>query len=119
MRAAAREILGRLAAAPSEPRPWGVIVAHEGALRVLLLALLDLPLARFWSFPFPYCGLTIVELRDGAAGLRVHGLTGHLGGPPPGGSRSPGPKSRDTHPVNSADRSADWPAAGATSEEAR
>lgn len=103
VRAAARAILGRLAGSPAELPPWGVIVAHEGALRVLLLALLDLPLARFWTFPFPYCGLTIVELRDGAATLRAHGLTDHLGGPPPGGSRSPGPKSRHTHPVNSAD----------------
>jgi probable phosphoglycerate mutase len=58
--------------------PWTLLVAHDGILKVVLLTLLDLPLGRFWVFPFGLCGISIVELRDGRAVLRAHNLTDHL-----------------------------------------
>jgi phosphoserine phosphatase len=58
--------------------PWSIVVAHDGAFKVVLLALLDLPLERFWAFPFAVCGITIVEFVDGEARLRAHNLTEHL-----------------------------------------
>lgn len=59
--------------------PWAILVGHDGTFKVTVLALLDLPLARFWSFPFALCGLTIVEFRGGRARLRAHNLVEHLG----------------------------------------
>jgi probable phosphoglycerate mutase len=58
--------------------PWAVLVAHDGVFRVLLLTLLDVPLERFWSFPFNLCAITVVALRDGVATLRAHNLSEHL-----------------------------------------
>jgi phosphoserine phosphatase len=58
--------------------PWSVVVAHDGAFKVVLLTLLDLPLERFWVFPFAVCGITVVEFVDGQPRLRAHNLTGHL-----------------------------------------
>jgi phosphoserine phosphatase len=58
--------------------PWSIVVAHDGAFKVVLLTLLDLPLERFWVFPFAVCGISVVELVDGAARLRAHNLTEHL-----------------------------------------
>jgi broad specificity phosphatase PhoE len=46
--------------------------------KVALLALLDLPLARFWVFPFALCGITVVEIRNGRPRLRLHNATDHL-----------------------------------------
>lgn len=72
---------GGAAAVPfstGERPPWAIIVAHEGLLRVLLLALLDLPLEAFWRFPFGLCGVSVVELRGGRAALRAHNLVDHL-----------------------------------------
>jgi len=46
--------------------------------KVALLALLDLPLARFWVLPFALCGITIVEIRGGRPRLRLHNATDHL-----------------------------------------
>ncbi len=58
--------------------PWTVLVAHDGVFKVALLTLLDLPLERFWAFPFALCGLSVVEFRDGIGVLRAHNLTEHL-----------------------------------------
>ena len=58
--------------------PWTLLVAHDGVFKIVLLALLDLPLARFWSFPFALCGITVVEFRAGRPRLRAHNLTDHL-----------------------------------------
>jgi broad specificity phosphatase PhoE len=87
-------LLARLAAEPDGPRsdttaggyppavspgaPWSVVVAHDGVFKVALLTLLDLPLERFWAFPFAMCGLSVIEIRDGIAVLRAHNLTEHL-----------------------------------------
>jgi broad specificity phosphatase PhoE len=61
--------------------PWTLLVAHDGIFKVVLLTLLDLPLDRFWTFPFALCGITVVELRDGRGILRAHNLTEHLASP--------------------------------------
>ncbi len=63
--------------APSD-EPWTLIVAHDGVFKVTLLALLDLPLERFWTFPFALAGISIVEVRAGRPRLRAHNLTDHL-----------------------------------------
>jgi broad specificity phosphatase PhoE len=62
---------------PSD-EPWSIVVGHDGVFKVALLALLDLPLARFWTFPFALCGITIVEIRDGRPRLRLFNETDHL-----------------------------------------
>jgi broad specificity phosphatase PhoE len=59
--------------------PWAVIVGHDGVFKVTLLALLDVPLARFWSFPFALAGISVVEVRSGRARFRLHNAVDHLG----------------------------------------
>ncbi len=63
---------------PASADPWSVIVGHDGAFKVALLALMDLPLGRFWSFPFALCGISVIEFRAGRPRLRAHNLTDHL-----------------------------------------
>lgn len=58
--------------------PWSIVVAHDGLFKIALLALLDLPLARFWTLPFALCGITILEIRGGRPRLRLHNSTDHL-----------------------------------------
>lgn len=58
--------------------PWILLVGHDGILKTALLALLGLPLERFWTFPFALCGITVIELRDGRGILRAHNLVEHL-----------------------------------------
>lgn len=70
------QVLGYAAAPGVEP--WLVLVGHDGVFKIALLALLDLPLTRFWSFPFALCGITVIEIRAGRARLRAHNLTEHL-----------------------------------------
>jgi probable phosphoglycerate mutase len=62
---------------PSD-EPWSIVVGHDGVFKVALLALLDLPLARFWVLPFALCGITVVEIRHGRPRLRLHNATDHL-----------------------------------------
>ena len=68
---------GYRAGGPTD-QPWTILVGHDGVFKVVLLVLFELPLDRFWSFPFALAGLTIVELRDGRPSLRAHNLTAHL-----------------------------------------
>ena len=70
------QVLGYGGVAGTEP--WTLIVGHDGVFKIALLALLDLPLTRFWSFPFALCGISVVEIRAGRARLRAHNLTDHL-----------------------------------------
>lgn len=58
--------------------PWTIVVGHDGVFKVAMLALLDLPLARFWTLPFALCGITVVEIRNGRPRLRLHNATDHL-----------------------------------------
>ena len=94
VRMALATLLGDLAAAAPPPttgrsqvlgygelpsdEPWSIVVGHDGVFKVALLALLDLPLARFWVLPFALCGITIVEIRNGRPRLRLHNATDHL-----------------------------------------
>ncbi len=59
--------------------PWSIVVGHAGAFRVLLLALLGLPLEAFWSFPFDLAAISVIEFQGGRPVLRAHNLTAHLG----------------------------------------
>ena len=70
------QVLGYAERPSSEP--WAVLVGHDGSFKVALLALLDVPLTRFWSFPFALCGITVVEFRSGRVRLRLHNATDHL-----------------------------------------
>jgi broad specificity phosphatase PhoE len=63
---------------PPTAEPWSIVVGHDGVFKVALLAVLDLPLARFWVLPFALCGITIVEIRNGRPRLRLHNATDHL-----------------------------------------
>jgi broad specificity phosphatase PhoE len=63
---------------PPSLDPWSILVGHDGVFKVALLALMDLPLGRFWSFPFALCGISVVEFRAGRPRLRAHNLTDHL-----------------------------------------
>lgn len=77
VRAALRDLL------PDHASP--IAVAHDGVLRLALLALLDLPIDRFWSFPFPLAGYSTIEVDAGSAQLLAHGIVDHLqGGAGPG-----------------------------------
>lgn len=60
------------------PEPWAVLVAHDGIFRLALMTLLDMPLERFWSFPFNLCAITVVALHHGVPALRAHNLSEHL-----------------------------------------
>jgi broad specificity phosphatase PhoE len=60
-------------------QPWSILVAHDGVFKVTLLTLFDLPLERFWLFPFALCGISVVEIAGGRPRLRAHNLTDHLG----------------------------------------
>ena len=75
-RAPGAHVLGYAAAPTSEP--WTVLVGHDGVFKIVLLALLDLPLTRFWTFPFALAGISVVEIRAGRSRLRAHNLTEHL-----------------------------------------
>lgn len=70
------QVLGYGEMASAEP--WSIVVGHDGVFKVALLALLDLPLERFWILPFALCGITIVQLRNGRPRLRLHNATDHL-----------------------------------------
>ena len=63
---------------PVSDQPWSILVGHDGVFKIALLTLFDLPLARFWTFPFALCGISVVEFRSGRATLRAHNLTEHL-----------------------------------------
>ena len=58
--------------------PWGILVAHDGVFRVLLLEFLGLPHEAFWRFPFALCGITVLDVRNGRPSLRAHNLVEHL-----------------------------------------
>jgi len=93
VRAALEAILARMAAVgpaaaarmsaagyppPASSPTWSLLVGHDGVFKVALLALLDLPLDRFWSFSFGLTGITIVGIHDGTSALRAHNLLDHL-----------------------------------------
>lgn len=96
VRPALAEILAELAAAgppgsihapqvagyrgPATDGPWTILVGHDGVFKVVLLALFDLPLEKFWMWSSDLCGISIVEFRAGRAVVRAMNLTEHLAG---------------------------------------
>jgi phosphoserine phosphatase len=58
--------------------PWAVLVGHDGAFKVALLALLGLPLDRFWTFTQTTTGIAVLEIRNGRTILRAWNRTEHL-----------------------------------------
>ena len=59
-------------------RPWAIVAAHDGVLRLALMHLIGVPLERYWSLPFALCSVTVVEISGGRARLRAHNLAEHL-----------------------------------------
>ncbi len=90
VRRALGRVLGDLAAAagtvpagtPSyyDPHagPWAILVGHDGAFKVALLALLGLPLDRFWTFTQTTTGIAVLDVRNGRTILRAWNRTDHL-----------------------------------------
>jgi phosphoserine phosphatase len=74
-----RTSVGGYPAGHGSDAPWALLVGHDGIFKVALLALLGLPLDRFWAFPWGLTGISVVELVAGRAVLRAHNLTDHLG----------------------------------------
>jgi broad specificity phosphatase PhoE len=58
--------------------PWMVLVGHDGAFKVALLALLGLPLDRFWTFTQATTGIAVLDIRNGRAVVRAWNRTEHL-----------------------------------------
>ncbi len=58
--------------------PWAILVGHDGAFKVALMALLGLPLDRFWTFTQTTTGIAVVDVRNGRAILRAWNRTDHL-----------------------------------------
>jgi probable phosphoglycerate mutase len=58
--------------------PWTILVGHDGIFKVVLMALLGLPLERFWSFTQATTGIAVVDLRNGRAVVRAWNRTEHL-----------------------------------------
>ena len=58
--------------------PWTVLVGHDGAFKVALLALLGLPLGRFWTFTQTTTGIAVLDIRNGRTVLRAWNRTEHL-----------------------------------------
>jgi broad specificity phosphatase PhoE len=55
-----------------------VLVGHDSVNRLLLLHVLDLPLARYWSIAQAPCALNVLEYGGGRFVLRTLNETGHL-----------------------------------------
>jgi len=58
--------------------PWTLLVGHDGAFKVALLALLGLPLDRFWTFTQTTTGIAVLDIRNGRTVLRAWNRTEHL-----------------------------------------
>jgi probable phosphoglycerate mutase len=60
-------------------RRWSLIVGHGGVFKVVVCALLALPLENFWNFDFGLGALAVVEIRAGRGVLLALNLDSHLG----------------------------------------
>jgi probable phosphoglycerate mutase len=74
----APQVAGYRDAVPDHP--WSILVGHDGVFKVLLLALFDLPLERFWMWSSDLCGISVIEVRAGRPLVRAMNLTEHLAG---------------------------------------
>ena len=57
-----------------------LVVGHGGALRAAFVALMELPLEANWRFVMANCGLSIVDVYEDNAVLRLYNDTSHLNG---------------------------------------
>ncbi len=64
--------------ASGEEKPWAIVVAHDGILRLMMLDLLDIGIEHFWSFPLTLASVTVVDLSSDVAQLRAHNLDAHI-----------------------------------------
>jgi probable phosphoglycerate mutase len=76
----APQVAGYREAEVAADQPWTILVGHDGAFKVTLLALFDLPLERFWMWSSELCGISVIELRAGRPVVRAMNLTDHLDG---------------------------------------
>ena len=60
------------------PPAWAIVVAHDGILRCLALALLGIGLEHFWSFPFALASISVLDTDAGMPRLRAHNLEEHV-----------------------------------------
>jgi broad specificity phosphatase PhoE len=58
--------------------PWILLVGHDGAFKVALLALLGLPLDRFWTFTQTTTGIAVLDILNGRTVVRAWNRTDHL-----------------------------------------
>ena len=58
--------------------PWVLLVGHDGTFKVALMALLGLPLDRFWTFTQTTTGIAVLDIRNGRTVLRAWNRTEHL-----------------------------------------
>ncbi|HSW43171.1 MAG TPA: histidine phosphatase family protein [Patescibacteria group bacterium] len=58
--------------------PWTILVGHDGTFKVALLALLGLPLDRFWTFTQTTTGIAVLDIRNGRTVLHAWNRTEHL-----------------------------------------
>jgi len=63
------QVLGYSENAVEEKR-WALLVGHGGVFRVVVCALLSLPLEHFWNFDFGLAAVSVIEIRAGRAVLR-------------------------------------------------
>jgi len=69
---------GIVEATKSTPESTGVLVAHNGPIRVLLCQLLGVPMRHFRRIHSDNCGLSLVELKNGAWTILAINETAHL-----------------------------------------
>jgi broad specificity phosphatase PhoE len=57
---------------------WSIVVAHDGILRLMMLSMLGIDIARFWSFPLALASITVLDMAAGVVRLRAHNLDEHI-----------------------------------------
>jgi broad specificity phosphatase PhoE len=62
------------------PEEMLLIVGHQGSLRALMLAALDLPLSVFWRFGLRPARVSVLDVRENGAVLEEWNSTIHLEG---------------------------------------
>lgn len=80
-----QDLVGRAANALREmierhPAQTIAMVGHDSTNRALLLQLLDQPLSAYWRLDQSPCGLSEIDIEDGAVRVRRINETGHLNG---------------------------------------
>ena len=74
----APQVAGYRAGDAPPTHPWTILVGHDGVFKVVLCALFDLPLERFWMWSSELCGISVIDVRAGRPVIRAMNLTEHL-----------------------------------------